>query len=200
MIIIDNREFRGKVVKELFKKGIDICAKQLSVGDYIIGDLVVERKDINDFYSSIIDKRIFSQLRALKKFGKKLIIVEGEISNRNIHPNAIKGLIASIMIDYGIPIAFLKDSTETADFLAIIDKRMEKSIELIPDSKSIKNDYDVAINFLCSIPGIGTKTAKSLLFHFKSLKNIFLADKKSLHEALNDSARKKFMDFLEKKH
>ncbi|MDD5441637.1 MAG: ERCC4 domain-containing protein [Candidatus Omnitrophica bacterium] len=200
MIIVDNREFRGKLVKELFKKGIDICAKQLSVGDYIIGDLVVERKDINDFYSSIIDKRIFSQLRSLKKFEKKLIIVEGEISSRNIHPNAIKGLIASIMVDYGIPIAFLKDSAESADFLSIIDKRMEKSIELIPDSKSIKNDYDAAINFLCSIPGIGAKTAKSLILNFKSLKNIFLADEKSIREALNDSSCKKFMDFLEKKH
>ncbi|MDD4352941.1 MAG: ERCC4 domain-containing protein [Candidatus Nanoarchaeia archaeon] len=199
MIIVDNREFRSKTVKELFKNGIDISPGQLSVGDYIIGDVCIERKSLKDFYDSIIDKRIFEQLKSIKSnYEKRLLIIEGESGERNIHPNAIKGMIASIMIDYKIPIIFLKNPQETAEFLGVIEKRMQKKIEPIIAVKKEKNDYDSAINMLCSIPGIGLKNANKLIEQFKSIKKILCADEISLAEILGEKSAKNLIKLLDK--
>jgi len=199
LIIVDNREFKGKIAKELFKKGFDITAKQLSVGDYIIGDVCIERKSLSDFYDSIVDKRIFSQLKSLKSnYEKRLIIVEGEFGARNIHPNAIKGLIASIVIDYKVPIIFTKDSSETADFLGIIDKRANKEVLPVMNVKKDKNEKSMAVDLLCNIPGIGIKSADLLLRHFKSLENVFLAKNDELMEIIGKKSANNFKDFIKK--
>jgi Fanconi anemia group M protein len=199
MIIVDNREFRSKLVRELFKKGFEINPKQLSVGDYIIGDVCIERKSIKDFYDSIIDKRIFEQLKSLKSnYEKRLIIIEGDQGERNIHPNAIKGIIASIMIDYKTPLIFLKDACETAEFLGVVEKRMSKAITPLINVKKEKNDYDSAINLLCNIPGIGIKNADKLLKKFKSLNKIFLANNKMLEEVLGKKVSENFSEFFNK--
>ncbi|MDD2678415.1 MAG: ERCC4 domain-containing protein [Candidatus Nanoarchaeia archaeon] len=199
LIIVDNREFRSNVVKELFKLGAEMSSRQLSAGDYIIGDLCIERKSLEDFHDSMIDKRIFPQLRGLKaNYEKRLLIVEGEGSGRNIHPNAVKGLIASIVVDYGISVIFLKDCCETAELLSIIDKRLGKKVSIIPKCEGMGNDYDSAINLLCNIPGIGFHNAKKLADSFKSLKNIFLAEKNDLKKVLGDKKSIKFFEFIEK--
>lgn len=197
MIIVDNREFRSKVVRELFKKDFDITPMQLSVGDYIIGDVCIERKSLKDFYDSIIDKRIFEQLKSIKSnYEKKILIVEGEGYERNIHPNAIKGLIASIMVDYKIPIIFCKDSSETADFLGVIDKRMQKKITPLIAVKKEKDEYDSAINLLCLIPGIGIKNADKMLNHFKSLNKIFNTKEEEFVNILGEKNAKNFIKFI----
>jgi ERCC4-type nuclease len=199
LIIVDNREFRSKLVKELFKKGFDIKPMQLSVGDYIIGDVCIERKSLKDFYDSIIDKRIFEQLRSIKNnYKKKLLIIEGECYGRNIHPNAIKGLLASIMIDYKIPVFFTKNSCETVDFLGVIEKRMSKKITPLIAVKKEKNEFDSIINVLCLIPGIGIKNANNLILEFKSLNKIFSSTKKELSGVLSNNVSKKVFDFINK--
>ncbi|MEA3254774.1 MAG: helicase-related protein, partial [Candidatus Altiarchaeota archaeon] len=60
-IFVDVREKNSKVLKILCEKA-DIDMRQLDVGDFILSDRVcVERKTVEDFLSSIIDKRLFSQ-------------------------------------------------------------------------------------------------------------------------------------------
>ena len=67
----------------------------------------------SDFASSIIDGRLLEQIKQLKQnFEKPLVIVEGEtdiFSARNIHPNAIRGMLATIAISYSIPVLFTKN-------------------------------------------------------------------------------------------
>ena len=197
MIIVDNREFKSKTVRELFKLGAELTPKQLSVGDYIIGDLCVERKSLEDFYDSIVDKRIFEQLKSIKNnYEKKLLIIEGENCSRNIHPNAVKGLIASIVVDYRIPIIFSKNAIETAEFLSVVEKRMDKKIEPVVKDKKSKNDYESAINLLTSIPGIGAMNAEKLLMSAKSLKKVFLLSNEDLKKILGEKLSIKFINFI----
>jgi len=199
MIIIDNRELRSGLVKELFKRGVDFTAKQLSIGDYIIGDACIERKSAKDFYDSIIDKRIFSQMRSLKSnYDKRIIIVEGNGCERNIHPNAVKGLIASIIIDYKVPIIFCEDEKETADFLQIIEKRVEKNVATISDNKKPKNEFDMAKNMLSLVPGIGLKTAGKMINHFRSIRNSLLASEAELSIVIGEKSAKSVRDFIDK--
>ena len=54
MIIVDKREKNSLVISELIRRKIPIEIKQLEIGDYIIGDTIIERKTKSDFISSII--------------------------------------------------------------------------------------------------------------------------------------------------
>ena len=95
---------------------IDVEEKELKIGDYILqtkdlnGKILnvgIERKTIQDFLNSIIDKRIINQLIILKKqFDISLLIIEGEenvYEIRNFHPNAIRGVLARIAIGFQTP-------------------------------------------------------------------------------------------------
>src|SRR3989344_6672628 len=137
-IIVDYREDKN-IVKELYKHNVDTEIKSLVYADFImqikdvndnVKDLGIERKTLNDFLNSIIDKRILTQLIALKEnFPLQLLILEGEeniYAIRNFHPNSIRGMLSSIAIDYQIPIIYTKNYRDTAAYLALISKRLEK--------------------------------------------------------------------------
>ncbi|MEW6063342.1 MAG: ERCC4 domain-containing protein [Nanoarchaeota archaeon] len=116
-IIVDYRERNSGVIEELNKKGINTEERHLVSADFIIQGKNLEGKDIgigiekktqHDFLNSIIDKRILNQLALLKEnFEIPLLVIEGATNIyeiRNFHPNSIRGMIASIIIDYQIPI------------------------------------------------------------------------------------------------
>jgi len=189
-IIIDQGERSSGIVKELIKKGIDPEIKQLISADFIIPtkdingnihNVGIERKTTNDFLNSIIDKRIIQQLIALKEnFSIPLLIIEGEeniYKIRNFHPNAIRGMLASIAIDMQIPILYTRNYRDTASLLAIIAKRLEKprsSISLLKKRKplTLKEQQEYLIE---TLPGIGPSLAKSMLTKFKSVKKVINA-------------------------
>jgi Fanconi anemia group M protein len=84
-IIVDVRE---KNMAKLLHNYADVELKTLEVGDYVLSDrVVVERKTADDFVDSIIDKRLFNQLKNLRKVEKPLLIIEGNNFGR-IHENA----------------------------------------------------------------------------------------------------------------
>jgi len=73
MIIVDKREKNSLVISELIRRKIPIEIKQLEIGDYIIGDTIIERKTKSDFISSIINKRLLEQLNNMKQFPSNLL-------------------------------------------------------------------------------------------------------------------------------
>ena len=66
-IIVDNRERNSLVPSELVNMGFQIEFTQLNVADYIINNVAIERKTVSDLKSSIINKRIFSQMQEIKQ-------------------------------------------------------------------------------------------------------------------------------------
>ncbi|MBL7147812.1 MAG: hypothetical protein ISS82_03230 [Nanoarchaeota archaeon] len=213
-IIYDYRERNSGIIKELIKKGVDVEEKQLNSADFIIptkninGCLVevgIERKTVGDFLNSIIDKRILNQLILLKEnFSIPLLIIEGEeniYKIRNFHPNSIRGMLASIAIDYQIPILHTKNPRDTSSLLVIIAKRLEKprrSISLLKKRKPLilKEQQEYIIE---SLPGIGPTLAKSLLKNFKSVKKIINASEKRLKkvEKIGDKKSKEIKKVVE---
>jgi len=182
MIIIDSREKNSMVVAELIEKKHEIRLEQINVGDYIIGDIAIERKTLNDFISSMLSKRLVEQLNNLKQCPKQLLILEGEEKRINVHPNAIRGMLLSIILDFQIPIIYSKNENETAEFLILLDKKQNKppsEISLVAKRKanSIQEQQQIILE---NFPGIGPSTAKKLLENFKSLKNIFSASEEKL--------------------
>ena len=87
----------------------------------------VELKQVPDFVASIIDGRLLEQVRDLKKnFERAVVIIEGEediYSVRKVHANAIRGMLASIVLDFGVPILYTKNARDTAGLLAVMARR-----------------------------------------------------------------------------
>lgn len=76
-ITIDYREKNSLVISALIRLGIEIEFRELKIADYIVKDVAIERKTINDFISSMINKRLFNQIQELQQYKNRLLIVEG---------------------------------------------------------------------------------------------------------------------------
>jgi DNA excision repair protein ERCC-4 len=63
MVIIDMREFNSELPTVIYKRGIDLLAATLEVGDYVLSpDICVERKALDDLAQSLTNGRIFKQV------------------------------------------------------------------------------------------------------------------------------------------
>ena len=181
-IIADIHEKNSLVIAELKSLGIEVEIKSLAVADYILSnEIAVERKTINDFVSSMINKRLIHQMQDLKKNYKfPLLIIEKEEhqaiykpSRMNIHENAVRGMLLSVATDFGIPVIITEGYEDTAVYLMLLAKKQEKGkkeISLAAKRKafSLKDQQQIILE---SFPGIGPSTAKNILKHFKSIKN-----------------------------
>ncbi len=184
-ILVDYREKNSLVASELVKLGMEIEFKQLPVADYLIKNIAVERKTLSDFKSSIINKRIINQLLELKQYPSHLLIIEGLESESPyagiIHENAFRGFVLSVLTDYQVPIVFTLNEKDTAKYLYVLAKKGSQKKEYsIRASKTFKSDKEQLQFILEGFPGIGPATAKRLILHFKSLKNISNAPKEEL--------------------
>jgi len=189
-IFIDHREKTSRVVKELIDLDVNVKLEQLPVADYILSSRsAVELKTVPDFVNSIIDGRLLEQIKLLKdNYERPLIILEGIedlYSMRNIHPNAIRGMLATIAISYGIPILQTKNCKESAALMAVIAKREQnetsKEFSLHANRKplTIKEQQEYIIS---SLPGVGPTLAKPLLKKFKTIKRLINAKQDQLEK------------------
>ncbi len=191
-IIIDNRERNSLVASELMRLGFEIEFRQLQVADYLIGSAAIERKTINDFKSSIINKRLFSQLAELKQYPNHFLIIEcldnEDIYQGIMHENAFRGFILSIINDFKVPIIFTKSEKDTAKYLAVLASKKKKQHETIRASKTFFTEQEQLQFILEGFPQIGPATAKKLIGHFKSLKNIINAPEEELRKIIGKKA------------
>jgi ERCC4-type nuclease len=186
-IFVDTRE-RSSRIAAMLEKRCAIEEKQLPVGDYLLSKRVaVERKTTSDFLSSIVDGRLFKQAEELKEnFKLPLIIIEGNglfDSDRKIHPNAIRGALASISLDYGIPIIRTENNLETAEMLIAIAKReqLDRGKLVALRGRKAKRSANEMQEFIVSgLPKINRAKAKALLKHFGSPERVFTATKEEL--------------------
>lgn len=214
-ILIDHREPK-ELIREL-AKDTDIEVKQLNTADFIIQSKTkegkevlvgIERKSLNDFLNSIIDKRLLQQLITLKdNFHSPILVIEGKENIyrlRNFHPNAIRGMLASIAIDFHVPVLQTNNYRDTASLIRVIAKRMEKpssAISLLTKKKpmSAKEHQEYIIE---TLPLVGPSLSKSLLTHFKSVKNIINASFEDLQkvEKIGPKKAKLIKDIIDKEY
>lgn len=90
-IIIDYREKNSLVASNLIKLGLDIEFRELKIGDYIVRNVVIERKTIPDFISSMLNHRLIKQIEELKQYENKLLIIEG-LSEQELYEDNKEGI------------------------------------------------------------------------------------------------------------
>ncbi len=183
-VFVDRREIKSGIPKILREMGVTVKEITLEVGDYLISErVVVERKSANDFINSIIDGRLFDQaINLVNNFQRPIVIIEGRFPERGMHPNSIRGAIASLVMDYGISVFQTKDQNETAEFLAIMAKRELKGggIARLRGEKKPLTDKELQLYLVEGLPGVGPELARRLLEKFKTVEKVFTASEKDL--------------------
>lgn len=190
-IIVDPRETRSGVAKFLEKAGVDLKLRNLEIGDYVVSDRVcIERKSAIDFLDSLINKRrnLLEQIHRMKsEYEKPLLLIEGEsiYGQRNVHPNVVRAVMATIAVDFSVPIIQTRDEADTASLIYIVAKReqMPNKTEPNPHGKKpsalLKEQQEYLIS---SLSNIGIVTARNLLKRFKTIERILTASKEELME------------------
>ncbi len=185
-ITVDDRESSSRVVEILSELGARITLSRLEQGDYRIGDrILVERKTAADFMNTLIERDLFGQMTMLSAAAPRpVMVIEGDdlYTVRDIHPNAIRGALAAISVDMGIPVLFTRDAGETGQMLYILAKRESEQPQggKIHPYKSYRSLREQQEYVIASLPGIGRKNARLLLEHFKSIQAIVMAEKEEL--------------------
>ena len=201
VIYADSREGSSRVLRELERLNVDIKVRSLAVADYQVSDdVAIERKTNSDFVSSIMDKRLHKQAKELvDNFKKPLMIIEGaEIYSGFIHPNAVRGAMASIALDFGISIIPTRSPEDTAAMIyriALREQTHQKSDIQIRTEKKPLTTWEQQLYIIESLPNIGPVTARKLLEQFKSVKNIINASEDDLKkvEGIGDKIAKRIL-------
>jgi Fanconi anemia group M protein len=186
-IIVDFQEGRNCLI-EYLREEVEVEIKKLKVGDFIISkDVVVERKTVDDFVNSLIDRRLFKQAENMQKnYSCPIFIIEGDVADmfaRNISERAIWSAIISLMLKNNAKFLFTSSFRETAQVLCILAKKeqveckKELSLRCKTNKMSLKEKQQF---FIEGLPGVGPKLAKNLLKKFKSPKGVIIAKEDDL--------------------
>jgi Fanconi anemia group M protein len=186
-IIVDDRELVSKVAECLSSAGAHIKLERLITGDYKIGErILVERKTSRDFVDTLIERDLLGQIRTMSvSCLKPVVIIEGEnlYGQRDIHPNAIRGALAAIGVNFGVTIFMTDSPQDTAELLMVLARREddESSDERGSAQKRMYHGNSEALEaIVAAFPDIGLKHARSLLESFGSIFSIVNAEKEDL--------------------
>lgn len=195
-IIIDNRE---KDLKDYYNEYDNIKFENLLIGDIQINYkdgivLIIERKTIQDFVSSLKDKRYSEQKIRLKENidnNKILYLIEGRLDNYDgdkidgILKKTITSTLISLLIKDNIKIYQTDNFNGTIDFISRIYKRLKENPDKLLNCDKIENkDYSKYIKLkkkdnitpeicyisqLSQIPGISNKIAQDIYNKYNSI-------------------------------
>jgi len=182
----DDRE-TTKLIVALRKLVDNVEVSRYGSGDYVFGDIGVERKELTDALNSVNDGRYFKQIQVLKDTYKKpLVLFEGVIDDtekvRNVRigrrrfkkgfvltdgeKQTLRQIQHSTILGWGIPIIQSTDIEDTARRIAMIYNREMGYTVSTPPGPAVKKSVDVKeirYNMVCCVDGIGGTLGKRIL-------------------------------------
>ncbi|MEN3034979.1 MAG: ERCC4 domain-containing protein [Candidatus Methanosuratincola sp.] len=185
-VIVDRREAPSQTARALAALGVKIEYRTLKVGDYVVSEEVaIERKSYADLAASIVDRRLFSQAQALREcYPRPIILLEmGGSAEIGVSREAIRGAVASMVLDFGIPVITAEGPEDAAGFILAVARREQRqagfSISLKdrrrPRTPDEEKEYVVA-----SLPMVEVSTARRLLAEFGTVQAVFSASEEEL--------------------
>ena len=131
------------------------------------------------------------------------MIVEGQedlYSERKLHPNAVRGMLSAISVDYGVPILQTKNDEDSALLMAVIAKRLlnDNKEFTLHSSKplTLKEQQEYIVS---ALPGVGPILSKPLLKEFGSVKKLINATHDELKKVdlIGDKKASKIKDVVD---
>ena len=187
-IVVDSAERRGAVYRVLADlPDVAVETARLAVADYLLGGgLAVERKTGDDFASSIIDRRLFAQVAALKEaYARPIILLEGAWppTRTRMHPNALRGALSYLVAIEGISVLRASDAEDSALLLVQLARhaqrglRSEPSLVAKPTASRLAERQERVV---AALPEVGPTLARQLLAHFGSAAAVLAASETAL--------------------
>jgi len=191
-VVVDQRELDSSIAKDLSTRdGLVTRLETLAVGDYVLSDRVaVERKSAADFVDSMLDadRSMFEQVGELSRaYARPVMVVEGTnlYGQRDIDPNAIRGALASLAVDFDVSVLRTEGEEDTTELLATVAKREQETRDRevsVHGEKTTKTRAEQQEYVVSSIADIGPVTARTLLEHFGTVEAVMTAPEDDLLE------------------
>jgi ERCC4-type nuclease len=182
----------NNIFDDIKKLGLVVERYPLKAGDYAIGEILIERKDIDDYCTSLNSGRLFKQLWKMKQTGKKnLLVVIGTV------PRSLKMFLMELerqgvtgddydiarikyMEDFNRRLVEMRDSlfisfgvllvrlTTEQDFINYIEHMWIRSNKhtYAPAVEKKDNPMAIKIDIISRIPSVGGSVAKELAAKF----------------------------------
>jgi Fanconi anemia group M protein len=189
-VVVDQRELDSVIARDLsMRDGLTTRLETLAVGDYVLSDRVaVERKSVADFLDTLTggDRSLFEQVRDLSRhYARPVVVLEGEglYDRRNVHPEAIRGALAALVVDFGASVLRTDGAEDTANLLATVARREQEERERtvsVHGDKSAKTLAEQQEYVVSSVADIGPVTARALLEAFGSVEAVMTAPEDDL--------------------
>ena len=208
-IVVDERERSSDVPSHLQCMGMNVEFRMLDVGDYVIGNRVIERKTARDFMTSLFSGRLFDQARRLSEaYELPIMVVEGGIQEAIYGlstPKVFWGALASLSLKFGVRIFYTADTLQTSDLISVFAKQTlfrERKLPLVVKKPRIETVADAQLSIVENLPGIGPKLADRLLRRFGTLRRIFTASpiELSITEKVGKAKARKITELLDAKY
>jgi len=208
-------DYRERKVAHLIE---DVCSEtriiDLPLGDYLIasekGSVIVERKSIHDFISSVRSNRLWDQLLRLMKteevlgyrIRRTILLIQGSVEeyfksiagysirDTDVFWSQIIGAFLEVLYVYNTPIIFIEKDEELRPFFKTLIRREETGLnDKLPEAKWYRKRVRAELPtkdrkryILSSIPFIGEVLARNLLEHFGTISNVANASVDELQE------------------
>ena len=184
-IVVDQRELDSPIAKGLSTRdGVHTRLETLAVGDYVLSDQVaVERKSVADFVDTLTggDRSLFDQVGDLARaYARPVVVLEGEdlYGERDVHPNAVRGALSSLAVDFDASVLRTTDADDTANLLEVLATREQaegdRTVSVHGD-KSGRTRAEQQEYVVSAIADVGPVTARSLLDHFGTIEAVMTA-------------------------
>ncbi len=169
--------------------------KQIYPGDYVVGEVAVERKTVTDFFSSLVKQRLFEQVQRLRdSYPMPLVLVEGDLAEISEYknPRAFWGAFLKFALDDNVPLVFTPDQEQTCQALVTLHRRIgAKAAEYGLRHKPKTLDLEARQRFLVQgLPSVGETLSQNLLERFGSVRGVFNADERALADVAKIGPKK----------
>lgn len=170
MLLVDCHE--PNEILNILKPNIDVKVIKLKFGDYSFSDVVIERKTLSDFFSSLKSNRLSAQMENMSRYySENYLLVEGFFDFSYVNNiDYLYSEMFNVTLDFDVKLIFSKDEEATAGIIRKLYFRKNfgyKKAELKQDK----------IHCAANLFGISQKKFKILMTEFGCMKNIANANK-----------------------
>jgi Fanconi anemia group M protein len=188
-LCVDHSERHSALLEAARRCGsFDVSLVHLDAGDYLIDDeVLIERKTIRDFVSSLIDGRLFPQTARLARSRyRSLLMIKGPKPPTipDVHSHAVEGAVVSIAAIWRVPVLHSAEPEHSLLILRLLADQVTRSRQpvLRRFDRKPKRLASRRLFLLQGLPGVGPALASPLLDRFGSIEEVVSADVWALAE------------------
>ena len=165
MLYIANNEPQD-IIGMLKRRNLAVEVKHIDSGDYVFGDVAIERKTIEDLINSCTGgtRHLWKQLETMQNTYKQpILLIEGII---DYNDRLLMGILTTIILFWKYQTIFTISPAQTVLWIEKLFTKygVGKSNRIPPPAvKKAKTLEEIKRNMLCVIPRIGVKRAETIL-------------------------------------